>query len=483
MWFVLGVNAPPHTSPNVGLIGLAVMGQNLALNIARKGFPICVHNRSAAKVEQFLADRVEPADPVTGAMTIEELVSKLQRPRTVIVMVKAGSPVDALIEQLAPLLEDGDMIVDAGNSHPDETERRAREVTARGLRFVGMGVSGGEEGALLGPSIMPGGPRDAYDHLEPMLTAISAQVDDGPCVAWIGPGSAGHFVKMVHNGIEYGDMQLIAEAYDLLRGVLGLSAPELADTFRGWNGGVLESYLIEITGEIFSVTDPHSDAPLVEQILDRAGQKGTGRWTAEIALAHGVPLPTIHAAVDARGLSSRKDERRRASAVLSGPGAAAVNDRALIDDIHDALYASKICSYAQGMDLLRTASEAHGWDLDLAEIARIWKGGCIIRAKFLDRIQGAFRDQPSLENLLVDAQLGGWISEHQMGWRRVLGLAATHGVPVLAHSASLSYFDSYRRERLPQNLTQAQRDFFGAHTYERIDQPRGEFFHTDWGSA
>ncbi len=459
------------------------MGQNLALNIARKGFPISVFNRTVEKVDAFMDESVG-AEPVHGAHSIDELVDGLEQPRRILLLVKAGAPVDATIEQLVPHLDQGDMVIDAGNSHPRDTERRSVEMAAGGFRFVGMGVSGGEEGALNGPSLMPGGSADAYEDLAPMLKAIAAQVEDGPCVTHIGPGSSGHFVKMVHNGIEYGDMQLIAECFDFMQRVLGMSHREMAEVFQRWNTGLLESYLIEITTKILAHVDPKTDQPMVEVILDKAGQKGTGRWTSEIALEMGVPLPTIHAAVEARGLSSLKEERKLASGTLRGPQLGEVQDPGLIDALHDALhdalYAAKICSYAQGMDLLLTASVEHGWELNLSEIARIWKGGCIIRARFLNRIQQAYHKNPSLPNLLLDEELGGFLQHAQGNWRRIVGLAAEHGIPILAMGASLSYFDSYRRARLPQNLTQAQRDFFGAHTYERVDRPAGEFFHTQW---
>jgi len=372
------------------------------------------------------------------------------------------------------------MIIDGGNAHPDDSQRRSEELEAKGFRYVGMGVSGGEEGALNGPSLMPGGPRDAYDELEPILTRIAAQVDDGPCVTYIGPGGSGHFVKMVHNGIEYGDMQLIAEAYDFMETVLGKDAPSQAEVFDHWNRGVLESFLIEITAEILKQTDAETGKPMVDVILDRAGQKGTGRWTAELALAHGVPLPTIHAAVEARGLSSKKTERVAASESLSGPTVVPDENPVRLGELHDALYASKICSYAQGMDLLQQVSGEKGWELNLSTIARIWKGGCIIRARFLDRIKMAFKKTPSLTNLLLDEELGGFLVANQGSWRRVVARACEHGVPVLSMAASLSYFDSFRRARLPQNLTQAQRDYFGAHTFERTDKPSGEHFHHDW---
>jgi 6-phosphogluconate dehydrogenase len=464
----------------VGLVGLAVMGQNLALNIARHGFPISVFNRTTDKVREFVARDVKKGDPVLGTMSPEELVRSLARPRRVILMVKAGAPVDDTIKSLVPFLEKGDMVIDAGNSHPKDTERRTHELAALGLRFVGMGVSGGEEGALNGPSLMPGGAREAYAELAPILTKIAAQVNDGPCVTYIGPGGAGHFVKTVHNGIEYGDMQLIAEVYDLMQTALGMTPQQMAPVFAQWNEGPLESFLIEITAKILAETDPKTRQPLVDVIVDRAGQKGTGRWTSEIALELGVPLPTIHAAVDARALSSLKDERVAASKVLGGPRASVVRDPALLDALRDALYASKICSYAQGMDLLKTASRASKWNLQLGEIARIWKGGCIIRARFLDRIKDAYRKNQELANLLLDEELGGFLMNAQASWRKVTALGAAHGVPMLAMASSLGYFDSYRRARLPQNLTQAQRDCFGAHTFERLDAPAGQFFHHDW---
>ena len=461
------------------VVGLATMGQNLALNIARNGFPVAVHNRSPDKVEATLA-RVGAGEVMVGAHSVQEVAKSLQRPRRVLLLVKAGQPVDATIAGLLPVLEPEDMIIDAGNSHPDDTERRAADLTQKGFRFVGMGVSGGEEGALWGPSLMPGGDASAYQDLAPILQKIAAQVDDGPCVTHIGTGAAGHFVKMVHNGIEYGDMQLIAECFDVMQHVLGMSHVQMADAFTQWNHGFLESFLIEITARILREIDPDTKQPLVEMILDKAGQKGTGKWTSELALRHGVPLPTIHAAVEARGLSSRKEQRVAASKVLRGPTPHKAQAQGLLDAVRDALYCSKICSYAQGLDLLATADQEKHWGLDLGEIARIWKGGCIIRARFLTRIQAAFRKQRQLPNLLLDEELGGFLQEHQDSWRKVVALAAEHGVPVLAMGSSLSYFDSLRRARLPQNLTQAQRDLFGAHTFERVDRPAGEFFHHEW---
>lgn len=468
----------PTPSAQIGLAGLAVMGQNLALNIARKGFPISVWNRSFDTTEEFLG-KIED-EPLQGYAEIADFVASIARPRKIILLIKAGHPTEATIEKLLPHLDPGDMIIDGGNAHPDDTERRSRELTEKGFRFVGMGVSGGEEGALNGPSLMPGGPRDAYDELEPILTKIAAQVDDGPCVTYIGPGGAGHFVKMVHNGIEYGDMQLIAEAYDFMAQAMGLAPAQQAQVFAGWNQGLLESFLIEITGRILAQTDEETQAPMVDVILDKAGQKGTGRWTAEQALAYGVPLPTIQSAVEARGMSSKKEERVAASERLRGPERPEGGSPVDLQQVHDALYAAKICSYAQGMDLLQQVSREKSWGLNLSQIARIWKGGCIIRARFLDRIKDAFARQPELSNLLLDEELGGFLVEHQAGWRAVVAAATRYGVPTLAFGSSLSYFDSYRRAQLPQNLTQAQRDLFGAHTFERVDKPRGEWFHRRW---
>ncbi len=462
-----------------GLIGLAVMGENLALNVERNGFPIAVYNRTRTKTDAFMAERAQGRQ-VVAAFTPEELVASLERPRRILVMVKAGAPVDAVIQQLKPMLEPGDVLIDGGNSLYGDTVRRTEELEAVGLRFIGMGVSGGEEGALNGPSLMPGGTEAAYKDLSPILTKIAAQVDDGPCVTYIGPGGAGHYVKMVHNGIEYGDMQLIAEAYDLLKNVLGLSHTELHEVFSEWNTtDELNSFLIEITAEIFTYVDPDTQQPLVELILDQAGQKGTGRWTVMSALELGVPIPTITAAVNARITSAFKDERVKAAQILTGPTATFSGDKqAFIGKVRDALYCSKICSYAQGMALMNTASRELSFNLNLSEISRIWKGGCIIRAGFLDKIKSAFADDPALANLLLAPEFRQTILDRQQAWREVMATAAQLGVPVPAFSASLDYFDSYRRDRLPQNLTQAQRDFFGAHTYQRIDQEGT--FHTEW---
>ncbi len=468
-------------SSQIAVVGLSTMGQNLALNIARNGVPIAVYNRSYDKTEATLA-RAEQGYRMVGARTPQELAAALQRPRRVLLLVKAGQAVDDTIATLLPVLERGDMIIDAGNSHPDDTERRSRELEAKGFRFVGMGVSGGEEGALFGPSLMPGGTMEAYADLAPILKKIAAQVADGPCVAHLGKGAAGHFVKMVHNGIEYGDMQLIAECFDLMQNVLGLSHQQMADTFATWNEGVLESFLIEITSKILREKDPKTGQPMVEMIVDKAGQKGTGKWTSEIALRHGVPLPTIHAAVEARGLSSQKDQRVAASKKLAGPKVQRLTSPDLVAALRDALYCSKICSYAQGLDLMAVVDKEKGWGINLGEVARIWKGGCIIRARFLERIQAAYGKQQKLGNLLLDDELGGFLVQQQAAWRKVVALAAEHGVPVLAMAGSLSYFDSFRRARLPQNLTQAQRDFFGAHTFERTDGKPGEFVHHDWSS-
>ncbi len=466
-------------APSFGLIGLAVMGENLALNVERNGFPIAVYNRSREKTDAFMANRAQ-GKQVIATYTIEDLVGALERPRKILIMVKAGGPVDAVIEQLKPLLAPGDTIIDGGNSLYEDTERRTRDLEASGLTFIGMGVSGGEEGALNGPSLMPGGTKEAYDNLEPIVTKIAAQVDDGPCVTYVGPGGAGHYVKMVHNGIEYGDMQLIAEAYDLLKNVLSLDRPQLQSIFAEWNQtDELNSFLIEITADIFKYVDPDTRQPLVELILDAAGQKGTGRWTVMSALELGVAIPTITAAVNARIMSSIKAERVAASKELAGPTGSFSGDvQAFVNSVRDALYCSKICSYAQGMALLGKASEQFGYDLNLGEMARIWKGGCIIRAGFLNKIKRAYDENPGLPNLLLAPEFKQTILDRQAAWREVVATAAQLGIPVPAFSASLDYFDSYRRDRLPQNLTQAQRDFFGAHTYQRVD--RDGVFHTEW---
>ncbi|NJL01451.1 MAG: decarboxylating NADP(+)-dependent phosphogluconate dehydrogenase [Spirulinaceae cyanobacterium SM2_1_0] len=465
-----------------GVIGLAVMGENLALNVESRGFPIAVYNRTGAKTEEFMAKRAQGKD-VKAAYSLEEFVQTLERPRKVLVMVKAGKPVDAVIDQLKPLLNEGDTIIDGGNSLYEDTERRTRELEPTGIGFVGMGVSGGEEGALNGPSLMPGGTAASYEDLEPILTKIAAQVDDGPCVTYIGPGGAGHYVKMVHNGIEYGDMQLIAEAYDLLKFCVGLSNEELHEVFAAWNQTEeLNSFLIEITADIFKYKSEGKH--LIDLILDAAGQKGTGRWTVVSALELGVPIPTIFAAVNARIVSAYKAERQQAAQELQAVTTPFSGDKqTFIDQVRDALYCSKMCSYAQGMALLGKASQEFNYNLNLAEDARIWKGGCIIRAGFLDKIKTAFNQNPKLPNLLLAPEFKQSILDRQEAWREVLTIANRTGIAVPAFSASLDYFDSYRRDRLPQNLTQAQRDYFGAHTYERLDKPRGEFFHTEWMSG
>jgi 6-phosphogluconate dehydrogenase len=463
-----------------GLIGLAVMGENLALNIERNGFPIAVYNRSRDKTDKFIATRAAGKN-IKPAYTIAELVESLERPRKVMIMVKAGAPVDAVIDELKPLLEPGDIIIDGGNSHFPDTNRRTIDLEKAGFQFIGMGVSGGEEGALNGPSLMPGGRASAYKEIEKIVETIAAQVD-GPCVTYLGPDSAGHYVKMVHNGIEYGDMQLIAEAYDLLKTGVGMGTEELHETFKAWNKTELESFLIEITADIFTKKDDLTGEPLVDKILDAAGQKGTGKWTVETAFDLGVPIPTMIAAVTARVMSSYKAERAKASSILTSTTTGKYDgDRTeFINAVRDALYCSKICSYAQGMALLGKASKEYKYNLNLAEVARIWKGGCIIRAVFLDKIQQAFKRNSELTNLLIDTDFTQTILSKETAWRLVVQSAAKLGIPVPAFSASLDYFDSYRRDRLPQNLTQAQRDYFGAHTYERVD--REGAFHTEWSS-
>ena len=467
------------TLQSFGVIGLAVMGENNALNVERNGFPIAVYNRSREKTDAFMAHRA-PGRNVRAAFSLEQFVASLERPRKILVMVQAGKPVDAVIQQLKPLLQEGDIIIDGGNSWFEDTDRRTQELEPIGLRYIGMGVSGGEEGALNGPSLMPGGTRSSYEYLSPIFNKIAAQVDDGPCVTYIGPGGSGHYVKMVHNGIEYGDMQLIAEAYDLLKNVAGLSAAQLHEVFAQWNTtDELNSFLIEITANIFPYVDPDTKIPLVDLIVDAAGQKGTGRWTVQTALELGVAIPTITAAVNARILSSIRDERIAASKVITGPNAKYGGDiAAFVNMVRDALYCSKICSYAQGMALLSTASKTYNWELNLGEMARIWKGGCIIRAGFLNKIKKAFDENPALPNLLLAPEFKQTILDRQAAWREVIVTAAKLGIPVPAFSASLDYFDSYRRDRLPQNLTQAQRDYFGAHTYKRTDKEGS--FHTEW---
>jgi 6-phosphogluconate dehydrogenase len=475
--------ATPEQTPKaakIGMIGLGVMGENLALNIERNGYPIAVWNREPRKVDEFVA-RAE-GKQVVGTHTPEEFARALERPRKLILLVKAGDPVDWTVNQFKPFLEPGDIIVDGGNSYFLDTERRERQLKEEGFSFIGSGVSGGEKGALLGPSLMPGGDRAAYEQIRPIWEAIAAKVDDGPCVTYIGPGGAGHFVKMVHNGIEYGDMQLIAEAYDLMRRALGMSADEMADVFDEWNRGDLESFLIEITAQILRVKDPETGRPLVDLVLDKAGQKGTGKWTSDIALELGVIIPTIDAAVDTRNLSARKEQRVEASRHVAGPRDATYGgDRAeFIACIRDALYASKICSYAQGMNLIRAGSDHWNWNIDLGETARIWKGGCIIRAQFLGKIKDAYARRADLPNLLLDPDFNDYIQRAQSNWRRAVTTAMQLGIPVPGMSASVGYFDTYRTADLPLNLTQAQRDFFGSHTYERTDKPGAGAVHTEW---
>jgi 6-phosphogluconate dehydrogenase len=463
-----------------GLIGLAVMGQNLVLNAADHGFGVSVYNRTSSKTDEFMAGEAQ-AKAITPTYTLEEFVASLKRPRTIQIMVKAGAPVEAVIDQLKPLLEEGDIIIDGGNSFFQDTERRAKDLQAAKLRFVGMGVSGGEEGARYGPSLMPGGTPEAYGIIEPLVTAISAKApsDGAPCVTYIGPGGAGHYVKMVHNGIEYGDMQLIAESYALLKAGLDPSPGEFHQIFSTWNAGVLSSFLIEITANIFTKMDDETGQPLIDLILDQAGQKGTGKWTSQNALDLGYPISTITAAVDARFISALKVERVAASKILAGPQARYEGNRqALIDAVEAALYAAKICSYAQGMALLGTASAEYGYSLDLGEMARIWRAGCIIRAELLDDITHAYRRNGALPNLLVDGEFKAAVQARQAAWRFALKTAIDLGVPAPGMSASLAYFDSYRSARLPANLIQAQRDYFGAHTFERVDQ--AGVFHADW---
>lgn len=463
---------------DIGLIGLAVMGQNLVLNMLEKGFSVAVYNRTVSKTEEFVAGQSLAAS-LAGSRSIKEFVELLTKPRKIMLMVKAGQPVDAMINELLPYLTPGDIVIDGGNSFFTDTQRRSQHLAERGIHFIGMGVSGGEEGALHGPSLMPGGERSAYEAIAPIYTRIAAQVAGGPCCTYVGPDGAGHYVKMVHNGIEYGDMQLISEAYYILKKALNLSADELHEVFAGWNLGVLNSYLIEITGDIFLQQDEYTGKPLVEMIQDKAGQKGTGKWTSQSALDLGVPVPTITEAVFARCMSAYKDERVAAAALLAGPEHPYQGDRQqLITAIHDALYASKICSYAQGFALLKAAGETYGWQLNSGDIALLWRGGCIIRAQFLDRIKEAFTAIPDLANLLVAPYFRDELSRLQKNWRLVVATCKELGIPVPAFSASLDYYDSYRQAALPANLLQAQRDYFGAHTYERLDRPGT--FHTQW---
>ena len=465
---------------NIGMIGLGVMGQNLALNIERNGHAVAVWDRDPAVRERFLANT--KGKRIVDSNSPEEFVRALEKPRKIILLVKAGDPVDWTINLIKPFLDNGDIIIDGGNSHFKETERREQQLRAEGYFMIGSGTSGGEKGALLGPSLMPGGDRDAYEKIRPIWEAIAAKVPDGPCVTYIGPGGSGHFVKMVHNGIEYGDMQLIAEAYGLLRTGFGLAVDQVAEIFAEWNRGDLESYLIEITAKILRVKDPETGKPLVDLVLDKAGQKGTGKWTSQLALDLGVAIPTIDAAIVARTLSSQKEARVMASKRLRGitNSDTSAFDKQVKTQIHDALYASKICSYAQGMNLIKAGSDEFGWNINLSEVARIWQGGCIIRAKFLGRIKEAYQRNPALASLLLDEEFNQSVEQMQPGWRAIVAYGMRRGMPVLAMSASLGYFDMYRSAQLPLNLTQAQRDFFGSHTYERVDKPELGFVHTEW---
>jgi len=466
---------------DIGVVGLAVMGENLVLNMESKGFTVAVFNRTVQKVENFVTGRGKNKN-IIGCKSVEQLCDNLERPRKVMLMVKAGAPVDAFIEQVLPYLEKGDIIIDGGNSHFPDSIRRTKYLEEKGILFIGTGVSGGEEGALLGPSIMPGGNPEAWPAVKPIFQAISAKVADGsPCCEWLGNDGAGHYVKMVHNGIEYGDMQMICESYSLMKNLLNMPAEEMGEVFTEWNKEELDSYLIEITSEILAKKDDETGKPVVDIILDTAGQKGTGKWTSQSALDLGMPTMTIAEAVFARCLSAIKDERVAASKILTGPAKDSnINKEEFIGDIRKALFASKICSYAQGFQLLKAAAKEYGWDLNFGEIALMWRGGCIIRAAFLEDIKKAFDDNADLANLLLDPFFKNIIDNCQSAWRKVISKAIECGIPVPAFSSALAYYDSYRSEVLPANLLQAQRDYFGAHTYERIDKPRKEFFHTKW---
>ncbi len=465
---------------DIGLIGLAVMGENLVMNMESHGFTVSVYNRTTEKVKSFVEGRAKGKN-IVGTYSLQELVDSLAKPRKVMMMIKAGGAVDSTIEQLIPLLEEGDIIIDGGNSHFPDTARRTAYVESKGLLYIGTGVSGGEEGALKGPSMMPGGSPAAWESVKPIFQAICAKVEDGsPCCDWVGENGAGHFVKMVHNGIEYGDMQLICEAYQLMRDYLGLSADEMHEIFAEYNKGDLDSYLIEITRDILGYKDTDGSA-IVDKILDTAGQKGTGKWTGIAALDEGVPLTLIGEAVFSRCLSAIKEERVEASKVLTGPTPKFEGDKAqFISDIKDALFAAKIVSYAQGYTLMRAAAKTYGWNLNYGGIALMWRGGCIIRSVFLGKIKEAFDNNPGLTNLLLDPYFKNVMDNAQAGWRRVCAAAISNGIPAPAMTTALSYYDGYRCEKLPANLLQAQRDYFGAHTYERTDAPRGQFFHTNW---
>ena len=464
---------------DIGLIGLAVMGENLVLNMESKGFTVAVYNRSVDKVDKFIAGRGAGKNFI-GCHSIAEMCSNLERPRKVMMLVKAGAPVDDFIEQIIPHLESGDIIIDGGNSHFPDTIRRTKYVESKGLLFIGTGVSGGEEGALLGPSMMPGGSPAAWPAVKNIFQSVAAKVNGEPCCDWVGENGAGHFVKMVHNGIEYGDMQIICEAYQIMKELLGMSADEMHETFTEWNKGDLDSYLIEITRDILGYKDENGE-PLVEKILDTAGQKGTGKWTGVAALDLGIPLTLIGESVFARCLSAQKDLRTKASKVLHGPDKKFTGDREqFLNDLKDALFGAKIISYAQGYDLMGEAAKEFKWNLNNGGIALMWRGGCIIRSVFLGKIKEAFDMNPGLEHLLLDKYFTETITKAQEGWRRVVATAFTRGIPIPCLATALTYFDGFRSERLPANLLQAQRDYFGAHTYERVDKPRGEFFHTNW---
>lgn len=466
---------------DIGLIGLAVMGENLVLNMESHGYTVAVFNRTVARVDDFLAGRAR-GKKIIGCHTVKDLVAALKRPRKVMIMVKAGPAVDQVIDEVAPLLEAGDILIDGGNTHYPDTTRRTQALKSKGLLFIGTGVSGGEEGALKGPSIMPGGNPDAWPHVKAIFQAIAAKAPDGsPCCDWVGAEGAGHYVKMVHNGIEYGDMQLICEAYHLLSGLGGLDAAALHDVFTRWNKGPLDSYLIEITRDIFGYKDPETGKPLVDLILDTAGQKGTGKWMVGSATDLGIPLTLITEAVFARCLSAQKEERMAAAKILHGPAPNFTGDReAFSKDVEMALYASKIISYAQGFALLRAMAEESGWTINNGAVALMWRGGCIIRSVFLGKIKEAFDRNAHLHNLLIDPYFAAEVERAQAGWRRAVAAGITNGIPLPAMGAALAYFDGYRCGRLPANLLQAQRDYFGAHTYERVDRPRKQFFHTNW---
>lgn len=468
-------------SCKIGVIGLAVMGENLILNMESRGYGVACYNRSTSRVKNFVAGRAQGKN-ITGCYSLEELCRSLESPRKIMLMIKAGQPVDDVISDLKPLLDEGDIIIDGGNSWFEDTDRRVIELEAAGILYVGAGVSGGEEGALTGPSIMPGGSADAWPFIKDIFQSIAAKAHDGrPCCEWIGSGGSGHYVKMVHNGIEYGDMQLLSEIYHLMSAGLKLGNKEMSSIFAEWNRGELDSYLIEITAKILAKLDEETGKSVLDNILDVAGQKGTGKWTSQSALDLGVPIPQITQAVFARFLSSLKDERITAAQVLAGPEPVAVAEpNTIVADLQQALFAAKICSYAQGFQLLRAASKEYGWKLSFGDIALMWRGGCIIRARFLDDIESAFEADDELANIMLAPYFREVLAAAQQPWRRIVRLATEMGIPIPAMSTALNYYDSYRCARLPANLLQAQRDFFGAHTYERVDRPRGEFFHTNW---